>query len=110
MAALDTTDATFIRSLRERGYIRLEGYQVIPTERGQRLHDYLATHFTDLFRLDFHIQLEADLDAVATGKLRREDLLDTFWSRFQPLLAQAAAAFGPTAQPLHLRPVAAQGG
>jgi DNA topoisomerase IA len=67
------------------------------TERGQRLHDWIAGHCPDLFALPNALRI----DQIAAGRLSRKDALTALWARLQPALPQ------PDARPLVLHPLEA---
>ncbi|HUN09113.1 MAG TPA: type I DNA topoisomerase [Aggregatilineales bacterium] len=104
-----STYATMLKTVRERGYVRLQQKRLIPTDEGIRLSDFLNRHFNAVLAVDYTARLEAQLDAVALGKITRLDVLREFWSAFQPQLIGAAAALplatAPTPRPLLLHPV-----
>jgi len=98
------------KTVRERGYVCLQQKRLIPTDEGIRLCDFLTKHFNDVLAVDYTARLEAQLDAVALGKITRLDVLREFWSAFQPQLTGAAAsalppAPAPTPRPLLMHPV-----
>lgn len=84
------TYAGMVAVIQARGYVAREGQQLRPTPDGERLADFLTTHFDRLFASDATALLEAQLDQVAAGKLTRSALLESFWDEFQPRLAQVA--------------------
>ena len=106
------TYAGMVATIQARGYVLREGQQLRPTPDGERLADFLTTHFDRLFASDATALLEAQLDQVAAGKLTRSALLESFWDEFQPRLAQVAQRITESrsseakSQPLVLHPIA----
>ena len=99
-----------VKTVKERGYVRLQQKRLVPTDDGLRLCDFLTQHFNDVLAVDYTARLEAQLDAVASGERTRLVVLREFWSAFQPQLKGAAAAAlppapAPTPRPLLLHPV-----
>ncbi len=54
--------------------------ELTPTDLGVRLSDMLTGTFRRTFTPSFNIQLEAQFDAIATGKANRLTTLTDFWS------------------------------
>jgi len=105
-----STYASMVKTVKERGYVRLQQKRLVPTDDGLRLCDFLTQHFNDVLAVDYTARLEAQLDAVASGERTRLVVLREFWSAFQPQLKGAAAAAlppapAPTPRPLLLHPV-----
>lgn len=105
-----STYASMVKTVKERGYVRLQQKRLVPTDDGIRLCDFLTQHFSEVLAVDYTARLEAQLDAVATGERTRLAVLREFWSAFQPQLKGAAAAAlppatAPTPRPLLLHPV-----
>jgi len=101
-----STYASMIKTVKDKGYIKLSQKRLIPTENGRTLCGFLSAHFADVLADHYTAQLETQLDEVAAGRSTRLDVLRAFWQGFQPQLAQAAASVvTPTPlKPLMLRP------
>jgi len=110
-----STYASMVKTVKERGYVRLQQKRLVPTDDGIRLCDFLTRHFNDVLAVDYTARLEAQLDgrleaqldAVAAGERTRLAVLREFWSTFQPQLGNPAWAASPAAspRPLLLHPV-----
>jgi DNA topoisomerase I len=105
-----STYATMLRTVKERGYVRLTQKRLVPTDDGLRLCDFLTAHFDEALAVDYTARLEAQLDAVASGERTRLEVLRDFWTAFQPQLQAAAASAvppvaTPTPRPLILHPM-----
>ncbi|MDX1994383.1 MAG: type I DNA topoisomerase [bacterium] len=85
-----STYAGMVGTIKRKGYVKISHKRLVPTEQGSALCDYVTEHFPQVFDTDYTSQLEAQLDAVASGQLTRLELLDTFWQAFQPQLGAAA--------------------
>jgi DNA topoisomerase-1 len=104
-----STYATMLKTVKERGYVRLTQKHLVPTDDGLRLCDFLTAHFAEALAVDYTARLETQLDAVASGERTRMAVLREFWAAFQPQLQAAAAAVPPvavpTSRPLILHPL-----
>jgi DNA topoisomerase-1 len=98
-----STYASTLKTLKHKGYVALDGQQLVPTTGGEALCEYLTAHFPDLFTADYTARLEEQLDRVAAGEVARDGVLDAFWGDFQPALA--AASGGHASRPVPLRPL-----
>jgi DNA topoisomerase-1 len=100
-----STYATMLKTVKERGYVRLTQKRFVPTDDGLRLCDFLTAHFAEAVAVDYTARLEAQLDAVASGERTRLAVLRDFWAAFQPQLQAAAAAAVPPAAVPNPRPL-----
>ena len=102
------TEATFVRELQKqeigrpstyasivetilsdsRGYCKLEGKQIVPTDRGMQLSGYLQRAFPDLISIPWTRDMESKLDEIAAGKTKKHDFLQSFYE----LLEKSAKA------------------
>jgi DNA topoisomerase-1 len=71
-----------------RSYCVLEDKEIVPTERGIQLANFLDRAFSEIINLDYTRNLEESLDAIATSKLSRT----AFLSGFHQTLEQALQA------------------
>jgi DNA topoisomerase-1 len=81
-----STYAGMVKTLKTKGYARLEHKRLVPTETGLKLCDLLTAKFGGLFDYGYTAQLEEELDRVAGGETTRLATLQTFWANFQPRL------------------------
>ncbi|MBL8153635.1 MAG: type I DNA topoisomerase [Anaerolineae bacterium] len=105
-----STYAAMLKTVKERGYVRLQQKRLMPTDDGLRLCDFLTAHFDAALAVDCTARLEVQLDALATGERTRLAVLREFWAAFQPQLHTAASAATPpvtasASRPLHLHPL-----
>jgi DNA topoisomerase-1 len=89
-----STYAGMVKTIKTKGYVRLEHKRLVPTEMGLKLCDLLTAKFGGLFDYGYTAQLEETLDSVAGGKTTRLAILQAFWANFQPLLQVAGAEAG----------------
>ena len=87
-----STYAPTIKTLRSRTYVHLLKGKLQPTPLGLALDSALEMLLPDLIEPTFTAKMEADLDAIASGKQDWEKYLTT-WHReyFGPAIAQAKA-------------------
>lgn len=97
------TEATFIRELEHRGigrpstfasivetvlsvsrgYAELDEKQIVPTERGFQLINFLDRSFNNIINIDYTKEMEKSLDLIASGKLKKLDFLNEFYSTLE---------------------------
>ncbi len=78
---------TTLEQLLERGYIEIHQASLTPSSKGRELADLLATHFPQVFALDYQTTLGKQLTAIAAGELNRAVVLQAFWQDTKPNLA-----------------------
>jgi len=105
-----STYANMVKTVKDKGYVKVSQKRLVPTENGIALCDFLTAHFADVLAYDYTARLEESLDRVAAGNMTRLEVLRTFWEGFNPrlgkateyALAQVKARHTP--KPLMLRP------
>jgi DNA topoisomerase-1 len=75
--------------IKDKQYVTIKSKRLVPTETGLKLCDFLVARFPQVFDMGYTARLEAALDRVAAGEMKRSDLLETFWRGFQPQLKTA---------------------
>lgn len=58
------------------GYVRKAGNTLQPTERGERLVEYLDTHYPNVVDYEYTRRMEQDLDRIAAGELTYREYLE----------------------------------
>lgn len=105
-----STYASMVKTVKDRGYVKVSQKRLVPTENGIALCDFLKAHFADVLAVDYTARLEESLDRVAAGNVTRLEVLRTFWDGFNPQLSQATeyaltqVKARHTPRPLTLRP------
>jgi DNA topoisomerase-1 len=79
-----------VKTVKDKGYVKVSQKRLVPTEIGIRLCDFLTTHFADVLAYDYTARLEDQLDQIASGQTTRLEVLRAFWQGFHPHLNQAA--------------------
>lgn len=86
-----------------RGYCELIDKQIVPTERGIQLSDFLAKAFSSIISIDYTRKLEKSLDSIAQGKLSKLDFLNSFYTDLE-IAIEANTDKGPTLDPSKICP------
>jgi len=105
-----STYASMVKTVKDKGYVKISQKRLVPTENGIALCDFLTAHFADVLAYDYTARLEESLDRIAMGSTTRLEVLRVFWEGFNPhlgkateyALAQVKARHTP--KPLTLRP------
>lgn len=84
-----STYASMVKTVKEKGYVKVSQKRLIPTENGIALCGFLTAHFADMLAYDYTARLEDQLDRIASGNTTRLDVLRAFWDGFNPQLGQA---------------------
>jgi DNA topoisomerase-1 len=84
-----STYAPTISTIQVRGYVERENKRLLPTETGLVVNDLLIEYFPDILGVNFTAQMEEDLDEIAHGKRKWNDLIADFYKDFEPKLIHA---------------------
>jgi len=84
-----STYAPTISTIQARGYVERENKRLIPTETGLLVNDLLIEYFPDILGVNFTAQMEEDLDEIANGRRKWNDLIADFYKDFEPKLIYA---------------------
>ncbi len=93
-----STTATIISTMESRGYVRLEGQQLVPTFLALAVTALLEEHFEDLVDIGFTSAMEQGLDRIADGQLDWRTYLEEFYRGehgFEARLAERAEKIDP---------------
>lgn len=75
-----STYASIIGTIQDRGYVRKNGSQLVPTFTAMAVTKLLQSHFPNLVDLGFTAGMEQTLDDIATGTADRLPYLREFYS------------------------------
>lgn len=75
-----STYASIISTIQDRGYVRKNGSQLVPTFTAMAVTKLLENHFPNLVNLGFTAGMEQTLDDIATGTADRLPYLREFYS------------------------------
>jgi len=84
-----STYAPILATIQQRGYVRREGKQLIPTETGFLVNDLLVEHFPEVMDYSFTAQMEEKLDEIAAGRREWVPVVREFWVPFKQRLDEA---------------------
>ncbi len=85
-----STYANTITTLLNREYIKKnEKRQLVPTELGVQVTEYLEEYFKDIMNVKFTAEMETKLDEVEESKRKWQDIVDEFYKGFEKELANA---------------------
>lgn len=85
-----STYAPIISTIQERGYVRKNGRQLVPTELGILVTEKLIPYFQDIINTKFTSELEKELDRIEEKKVDWVTILKDFYKRFRVDLEKAA--------------------
>ncbi|MBP6230468.1 MAG: type I DNA topoisomerase [Paludibacteraceae bacterium] len=66
-----------------------EKSKLFPTDIGTVVTDFLVEHFDAVLAYDFTAKVEKEFDIVASGKLKWQKAIDTFYKGFHPLVEES---------------------
>lgn len=64
--------------------------KLLPTHLAEIVTDFLVKHFGEIVDYDFTAKAEAELDDIAEGKLKWQDMIQAFYKDFEPLIEKSA--------------------
>ncbi len=77
-----STYALIIKTIQDRGYVVKEGKLLKPTDTGEVVSEFLEKNFTKYISDYFTAEMENELDEIATGKRKYENMLSDFYKPF----------------------------
>jgi DNA topoisomerase-1 len=78
-----STYAPTISTIIDRGYIAREEKKFVPQDIAYIVNDLLVAHFPQVVDYDFTANMEGELDAVASGELKWQPVIKTFYEPFK---------------------------
>lgn len=81
-----STYAPTLNTVKKRNYVRKEGKSLIPTKIGRTVNNLLVDHFPQIVDIDFTAEMEEDLDEVAEGKKKWQEVISEFYEPFEKRL------------------------
>jgi DNA topoisomerase-1 len=84
-----STYATILSTILDRGYVRRERRQLIPSELGIIVSDALTAHFPSIMDVGFTRDMEERLDSIEASKQTWTQVLTDFYGPFTAELAKA---------------------
>jgi DNA topoisomerase-1 len=87
-----STYASIVKTIRDRGYVRMEERKFFPTELGRIVTDLLEESFPKVMDVAFTARLEEELDRIEDGEVEMARALDGFYQPFSEELERAKSA------------------
>ncbi len=100
-----STYAPIIETIQARGYVQRIDKHFQPTELGFVVVDMLEEYFQDIVDVKFTADLENELDGIAEGQVKKNDLLGGFYGPFEETLEKADEAIGHVELPVEVSDV-----
>ncbi len=95
------TYAATIMVLLSREYVGKDGKQLIPTELGRKVTEYLEKFFSSVINVKFTAHMEQRLDDIATEGEDWHEVVESFWNGFSKLLsASDSSDYSLKAEPI----------
>jgi len=91
-----STYAQTIEVLVDRQYATREERQLVPTQRGMDVNDWLVKKLEPLFNVGYTAEMEADLDKVEEGEVKGNGMLSDFYRKFSTWMEAAKEPPPPT--------------
>jgi DNA topoisomerase-1 len=83
-----STYAPIISVIQERNYVNKEKGRFYPTETGELVNKVLTEHFPQIVDIGFTAGMEEDLDKIAEGKEKWQEVIGNFYGPFAKNLAE----------------------
>lgn len=77
-----STYASIIKTINDRGYVIKEGKTLHPTDTGDVVSTFLENNFAEYISDSFTAEMENELDEIAEGKRKYEEMLKNFYEPF----------------------------
>lgn len=90
------TYAATIMTLYNRDYIKKDKKAIVPTELGVQVTKYLEEYFKDVMNVKFTADMETQLDEIELGKVKWQEVVDSFYQKFHQELEFASKQIGVT--------------
>ncbi len=83
-----STYVSILKTLSDRGYMRIEKKRLIPDDKGRVVTSFLESFFKRYVEFDFTANLEEQLDKISAGELDYKVVLRQFWKDFTAALGE----------------------
>ncbi len=78
-----STYAATLSTIQKRGYTIKEKKRFVSTELGRAVTEMLVKNLPDIINITFTAKMEEDLDKIAQGDAKRDDVLNEFYKEFK---------------------------
>ena len=79
-----STYGSIVKTLKDRGYVKLEKNRFHAEESGRLVTAFLERFFQKYVEYDYTAELEEELDDVSGGRAEWQAVLEAFWRDFKP--------------------------
>ena len=83
-----STYATIIERLKD-GYVTVKDKKFFDTSEGEEVSDKLEEFFHPVVNIEYTAEMEKELDDIADGKVVWNEMLSSFWNKFEPMYSGA---------------------
>ncbi len=83
-----STYVSILKTLTDRGYMRIDKKRLIPDDKGRVVTGFLESFFKRYVEYDFTANLEEQLDQISAGEINYKDVLRQFWKDFTAALGE----------------------
>ncbi len=87
-----STYASIVKTIRDRGYVRMEERKFLPTELGRIVTELLEESFPNVMDVAFTARMEEELDQIEDGEREMARALADFYRPFSEELERAKSA------------------
>ena len=87
-----STYAATISTILTREYVYKDGKNLVPTELGEVLTDFMKKYFPDIVNIKFTAEMEKNLDEIEGGHEDWRELLHDFYENFKSTFKKASEA------------------
>ncbi len=84
-----STYAPTVATIQDRGYVERDGRQLRPTDLGFLVNDLLVEHFPDFVDEGFTVEMENELDEIASGERPWQPVVEQFYRPLEQALDAA---------------------
>jgi len=84
-----STYAPTISTIIARGYVERNKKQLVPTELGKIVNQFMMGNFPDIVNINFTAEMESQLDKVEDGSVQWKELLRNFYDPFKETVKKA---------------------
>ncbi|MCM1052687.1 MAG: type I DNA topoisomerase [Ruminococcus sp.] len=84
-----STYATIMKTIKDRGYVKIEDKKFYPTDIGIETTDKLQEFFSGIVNVEYTANMETELDEIADDKKDNIEVLTNFYQEFAPLVEKA---------------------
>ncbi len=86
-----STYALIVSTVIDRKYVEQKDRKLFATDLGMQVNKLLVEHFPQIFNVKFTAKMEEELDTIASGKEKYEDVLQDFYGPFHHALEKISS-------------------